>query len=107
MKTSRSGTTPQSSDNWQGLEGWIELVSNDASVEPYSLKGTVTIERITGISIEGTFSLTGMGGFERAECPKNPTNLPFISQKCKIETRTGALSITGRFVAPRASRNSN
>jgi hypothetical protein len=100
MKTSRSGTTPQSSDNWQGLEGWIELVSNDASVEPYSLKGTVTIERITGISIEGTFSLTGMGGFERAECPKNPTNLPFISQKCKIETRTGALSITGRFVTP-------
>jgi hypothetical protein len=105
MKTSRSGsgTTPQSSDDWQGLEGWIELVSNDANVEPYSLKGTVTIERITGISIEGTFSLTGMGEFERAECPKSATNLPFISQKCKFEKRMGALSITGRFVAPAAS----
>lgn len=103
MKTARSGTTAQSSGNWQGLEGWIELVSNDAGVEPYSLKGTVTIERITGISVEGTFSLTGMGEFERAECPKNPSNLPFISQKCKYEKRMGALSITGRFVAPAAS----
>jgi hypothetical protein len=103
MKTARSGTTAQSSGNWQGLEGWIELVSNDAGVEPYSLKGTVTIERITGISVEGTFSLTGMGEFERAECPKNPINLPFISQKCKYEKRMGALSITGRFVAPAAS----
>jgi hypothetical protein len=44
-----------------------------------------------------------MGEFERSECPKSATNLPFISQKCKFEKRMGALSITGRFVAPAAS----
>ena len=100
IKRQRSGTTVMSDGTWQGLEGWIEQAESDANVTLYSLKGSVTIKRITGASVEGTFDLTGMGKYERAECPPNPMNLAEISRKCTVDTRNGAVSISGRFVSP-------
>jgi hypothetical protein len=100
LKKSRRNVSPNSDASWQGLEGWIEQVQSDPSLEPYSMRGTVTVERITGAVIEGTFQLTGMGNYARGECPPNPMNLGSISRKCKADNRNGAVSVSGTFAAP-------
>ena len=100
MKTSRRNVSPNSDASWQGLEGWIEQVQSDPSMEPYSMHGMVTVARITGAVIEGTFQLTGMGNYARGECPPNPMNLGSISRQCKADNRNGAVSVSGTFAAP-------
>jgi hypothetical protein len=100
LKKSRRNVSPNSDASWQGLEGWIEQVQSDPSMEPYSMRGAVTVERITGAVIEGTFQLTGMGNYARGECPPNPMNLGSISRKCKADNRNGAVSVSGTFAAP-------
>jgi hypothetical protein len=64
------------------------------------MHGTVTVARITGAVIEGTFQLTGMGNYARGECPPNPMNLGSISRRCKADNRSGAVSVSGTFAAP-------
>ena len=104
LKQSRRNVNATSDGTWQGLEGWVEQVSNDPSVEPYSLKGTVRVRSITGAVIDGTFDLSGAGHYQRAECPPNPSNLASVSAKCTSDSRSGVLRISGRFAAPAVRR---
>lgn len=104
VKTRRSVAGPGHrgySPTWQVFEGWHEQLRPDASSgEPWMMRGTVTIEEITGASIRGTFDLSGVAHWMRAECPKNPLNRLGIQRRCKDEQRDGPVSITGRFEAP-------
>ncbi|HEX9754580.1 MAG TPA: hypothetical protein VGA42_02685 [Gemmatimonadales bacterium] len=58
------------------------------------------IEKKTGASFRGTFTLSGDALYMREECPPNPQNLASVNAKCTAEQRKGTVRISGWFEAP-------
>lgn len=76
------------------LEGSTEWVT------AMSMKGNVTITRITGAAVEGRFELRGPGRLEKEEFRRSERGGCISVESSGPQIRTGELGIAGTFTAP-------